>query len=67
MGVFATDALAALPTGIADSMSSGMDVALEGVSKVTTTITSNWILWLSLSFGILGLGISFFRRLRTRK
>lgn len=59
--------LQAIPTGVPEAIQSGLGIVTNTVSSVSTMITSNWILWLSLAFGILGFSISIFRRLRKRK
>lgn len=63
----AAGALQALPTGIADTIGSGIDLATTGVSKTVSLITDNWMLWLAFAMGILGFSISIFRRLRKHK
>lgn len=60
-------ALQALPTGIADTIGSGIDLATTGVSKTVELISNNWMLWLAFSIGILSFSISVFRRLRKHK
>lgn len=59
--------LQTIPEGVSDAISSGLGIVTDTVGEVSTMITSNWILWLSLAFGILGFSISIFRRLRKRK
>lgn len=62
-----TTALQDIPTGLAEDFSSVFTVLGNAVTWVVNTISSNWILWLSLALGILGFSISLFRRLRKRK
>lgn len=60
-------ALQALPTGIAETIGDGIDLATTGVSKTVSLITDNWMLWLAFAMGILGFSIKIFRSLRKRR
>lgn len=57
----------AIPTGVDTNISDGLGIVTTTVGKVSDMILGNWILWLSLTFGILGFAISIFRSLRKRK
>lgn len=59
--------LQAIPTGVPEAIESGLGIVTSTVGEVSNMIVGNWILWLSLAFGILGFSISIFRRLRKRK
>ena len=59
--------LQTIPEGVADNIQDGLSIVTTTVSSVSDMIVGNWILWLSLTFGILGFAISIFRRLRKRK
>lgn len=67
VGNFLTASMQAIPSGVPDNIESGLGIVTTTVSSVSDMIMSNWILWLSLTFGILGFAISIFRRLRKRK
>ena len=67
--VFLTEgsSLGLLPSNLSSSVSGALTVVGDSMGQVTSWITNNWILWLSLVFGILGFSISLFRRLRRKK
>lgn len=56
-----------IPTDTGVRFSEALDIVENTVEHVTQMITDNWILWMSLAFGLLGFSISIFRRLRKRK
>lgn len=61
------DVMQAIPTDVPSNIAAGLDIVETTVGSVTDMIMGSWILWLSLTFGILGFAISIFRRLRKRK